>query len=127
MALNLGTLVGYLDLDTSKWEQKSDKTAKAIPGWMGAAVATGVAVAGTALYKIGETFDDVTDTIRVGTGATGEALDGLVQSAKNVGTRVPADFSKIGPTIADLNTRLGLSGDTLETVASQYLEAGRIL
>ena len=29
--------------------------------------------------------------------------------------------------VADLNTRLGLSGDQLQTVAKQYLEAGRIL
>ena len=127
MALDLGTLVGYLKLDTSGWDAPAQKTSKAIPGWMGAAVATGMAVVSTALYKVGEQFDDVTDTIRTGTGATGKALDGLVQSAKNVGTQVPAEFAKIGPTIADLNTRLGLTGDTLETVASQYLEAGRIL
>lgn len=92
-------------------------------------VGLGAAIAGTfvGLYKVGEIFDDVTDTIRVGTGAQGEALDGLVDVAKNVGTQVPAEFEAIGTTVADLNTRLGLSGDTLETVASQYLEAGRIL
>lgn len=92
-----------------------------------AAAVAGAVVAFKGLYDIGAVFDDVTDTIRVGTGAQGEALDGLVQSAKNVGLKVPAEFEKIGPTIADLNTRLGLSGETLETVASQYLEAGRIL
>jgi TP901 family phage tail tape measure protein len=94
---------------------------------IGAVVTTAVAGVGTALYGVGATFDDVVDTIRVGTGATGEALDGLVDVAKNVGQNVPADFAQIGPVIADLNTRLGLSGDQLETVASQYLEAGRIL
>lgn len=92
-----------------------------------AAVAAAVAGVGTGLYKIGSTFKDVTDTIRVGTGASGDALDGLVASAKNVGRKVPADFNKIGDTIADVNTRFGLSGGVLETVASQYLEAGRIL
>lgn len=90
----------------------------------GAAVVAGV---GGALYQIGETFDSVTDTIRVGTGASGEALDGLVTVAQEIGARVPASFDKIGTTVADLNTRLGLSGETLNTVASQYLEAGRIL
>lgn len=89
----------------------------------GAAVVAGFGV----LYGIGSTFDDVSDTIRVGTGATGDALAGLVDVAKDVGRNVPAEFSAIGPVVADLNTRLGLSGDTLETVASQYLEAGRIL
>ncbi|MGV3564223.1 MAG: phage tail tape measure protein [Nocardioides sp.] len=89
----------------------------------------GAAVVGAfkGLYEIGATFDDLTDTIRIGTGAQGDALDGLVNVAKNVGKTVPAEFDKIGPVVADLNTRLGLSGDTLQTVASQYLEAGRML
>ncbi|EQM83426.1 phage tail tape measure protein [Microbacterium maritypicum] len=91
--------------------------------------AVGAAIVGTfkGLYEVGSIFDDVTDTIRVGTGAQGEALDGLVQVAKNVGANVPASFDKIGSTVADLNTRLGLSGETLTTVSAQYLEAGRIL
>ncbi len=94
---------------------------------VGAVVAGAAVAAGAAFYKIGEVFDDVTDTIRIGTGATGEALEGLVDVAKDVGDQVPASFDAIGPVVADLNTRLGLTGDTLTTVASQYLEAGRIL
>ena len=90
---------------------------------------TGAALIGgaKALYEVGAVFDDVSDTIRVGTGASGKALEGLENVAKSVGANVPASFDKIGPVVADLNTRLGLSGDTLQTVASQYLEAGRIL
>lgn len=100
----------------------------------GTALAAGVAAAAAVvtaavvgLYNVGGVFDDVNDTIRVGTGATGKQLEGLVAVAENVGRTVPAEFSKIGPTVADLNTRLGLSGSTLEKVASQYLEAGRLL
>lgn len=92
-----------------------------------AAIGTAVVGAFKGLYEVGSVFDDVTDTIRVGTGAQGEALEGLVQVAKNVGTSVPASFDQIGSTVADLNTRLGLSGETLTTVSAQYLEAGRIL
>ena len=88
--------------------------------------AAGLAAA-KGLYEVGATFDGFIDTIRTGTGATGDALDGLFESAKRIGNTVPAEFDKIGPVVADLNTRLGLSGTTLETVASQYLEAGRIL
>ena len=51
----------------------------------------------------------------------------MVEVAKRIGRNVPAEYSKIGSVVADLNTRLGLSGDTLEKVASQYLEAGRML
>ena len=113
---------------------EADKAGKSVGKRLGtaiglgvAAAGAGVAAAGAALYKVGEVFDEVSDTIRVGTGATGAALDGLVDSAKRVGQTVPADFEKVGSTVADINTRMGLSGDTLETVASQYLEAGRIL
>ena len=102
-------------------------------GVLGAA-AVGVAAAGAAvggaavgLYKVGAVFDDVTDTIRVGTGASGDALDGLVAIAEQVGASVPTSFEKAGSTVSDLNTRLGLSGDTLNTVAQQYIQAGNIL
>lgn len=95
-----------------------------------AAIVAGTAIVTAAvggLYAAGGVFDDVSDTIRVGTGAVGDELDSLVSVAHRVGAAVPAEFSKVGSTVADLNTRLGLSGDTLQTVASQYLEAGRLL
>lgn len=92
-----------------------------------AAIAAGVVVAFKGLYEIGDTWNEITNTIRVGTGAQGEALDGLVQSVKNVGNKIPAELTDIGTVVADLNTRLGLTGDTLEKVASQYLEGSRIL
>ena len=101
---------------------------------LGPIVAAGVAALGAAavgagklLFDIGSTFDDVSDTIRVGTGASGDALNKLVESAKNVGRTVPAEFGEIGSVVADLNTRLGLTGPTLETLSSQFLEAGRML
>ena len=94
---------------------------------VGGAIVAGLVAVGKGLYDLGARFDDVADTIRVGTGATGEALDGLVDIAHNVATTIPTEFEKAGSTVADVNTRLGLTGDTLQTVASQYLEAGRIL
>lgn len=113
---------------------ESDKAGKSVGQRFGKALIVGTAAvgaaavgAGVALYKVGEIFDEVTDTIRVGSGASGAALDDLVASAKNIGTKVPADFDKIGTVVADVSTRMGLTGEAMETVASQYLEAGRIL
>ncbi|BAU32453.1 phage tail tape measure protein [Microcella alkaliphila] len=91
------------------------------------AAAAGVVAGFAGLYKVGETMADLKNTIRAGTGASGEALQGLVDNAKNVAQNVPTSFEAASQTVADLNTRLGLSGETMETVAAQYLEAGRIL
>lgn len=89
---------------------------KALAPLMGTAALAG---AFKGLYSIGETFDAVADSIRVGTGASGEALDAMVESAKNVGKTVPTSFESAGQAIADWNTRMGLSGEALEKVAAQ--------
>ena len=92
-----------------------------------AAVAGAATVAGKALYEIGATFDDVVDTIRTGTGATGKDLDGMVEVAKRIGTQVPAEFGDIATAVADVNTRLGLTGPTLEKFSSQILYASELM
>ncbi|MDY2941437.1 MAG: phage tail tape measure protein [Varibaculum sp.] len=92
-----------------------------------AAIAAGAVAIGKGLYDIGAQFDDMEDTIRTGTGATGAALDGLTDSAKKIATSIPTDFATAGKAIADVNTRMGLTGKNLETVSSQILEAGRLL
>src|SRR5690625_1055481 len=114
--------------------KEAEKAGKPVGQRYGKALLAGVAVvgagavaAGTALYKVGEIFDDVSDTIRAGTGATGKDLDDLTDSAKRVGKTVPAEFGEIGTMVADVNTRLGLTGPTLEKFSSQALEAGRLM
>lgn len=80
-------------------------------------------LAGGALFKglfdIGAQFDEMTDNIIVGTGASGEALGELRDIAIDVGRQVPISFAQAGDYVQDLNTRLGLTGDNLEAVAVQ--------
>lgn len=92
---------------------------KAIP------VAAAAAV-GKALYEVGQEFDEMTDTIIVGTGASGEALESLKESAKDIATTVPVSFGEAGDLVQDLNTRLGLTGDTLTEVGTQIAAVGDI-
>ena len=94
------------------------------PGLIAAALGAAALGVGKVLYDIGDEFDKMSDTIRVGTGATGTALEGLEKSARKVATTVPTTFQDAGTTVADLNTRLGLTGTELETVASQVIAAG---
>ena len=90
-----------------------------------AGVAIGAGVV-TGLAKLGDSFDEAFDTIRVGTGATGEALEGLTGSFKSVFASVPTDMGSAATAIADLNTRLGLTGMELEIRSRQFLELSRI-
>lgn len=110
------------DSDVSSFSSKLGGMAKIA----GTAFA-GLGVAGVgALFKLGSTFQDVERTIRAGTGATGEALDGLVGVAKNVATQVPASFDQIATAVADTNTRLGLTGDELDAFSVQMLNLSKL-
>ncbi|ERL08036.1 phage tail tape measure protein [Olsenella profusa] len=85
-------------------------------------VAAGMGVAaavGAALMSVGGTFDEMTDEIIVGTGASGDALQGLSDVATNIGTSVPTSFANAGDIVQEFNTRMGLSGDTLQEVGSK--------
>ena len=74
---------------------------------------------GKALVDIATEFDEMTDSIIIGTGASGDALAELEGIAKDVATTVPVSFGQAGDYIQDLNTRLGLTGDDLRDVATQ--------
>ena len=93
----------------------------------GAAVTAATVAAGKALYDLGAEFDEAYDTIRVGTGATGKDLEDLEQSMKNVYTSVPAEMGDAATAISDYNTRLGLTGDTLETLSTQAIQVSNVL
>lgn len=89
----------------------------------GAVVVGAVGAAGKAAYEIGASFDDAYDTIRVGTGASGEAFAELQESMRNVARDsigVGSDLGEIGTTLADLNTRLGVTGEPLEKLTTQF-------
>ncbi|MFT9496606.1 phage tail tape measure protein [Anaerosolibacter sp.] len=82
--------------------------------------------AGAGLVAAGSQFDDAFDKIRVGTGATGDALEALNEDFRKVAADVPASFDDISTAIADYNTRLGVTGDGLQDLSKQTLELVRI-
>ena len=86
-----------------------------------------VAKMGSALYDMGEQFKEAENTIRVGTGATGAALEDLSASMDNVYTRIPAELGDSASAIADYNTRLGLTGPILEDLSVQALQVSDLL
>lgn len=98
------------------------KTGKALTK----AVTAPLLAGGAAILGAGLKLDEALDTIRIGTGATGAELDALEQSFKNLAGNVAAPYESIAPVIADLNTRLGLTGKPLETLGKQLLDLQQI-
>lgn len=126
----------------------ADKTSKSINSAMGklggiasgalkagfAAAATGITAVGTAAVAgakaaldLGMKFDEASDTIRIGTGATGEALDDLNKSFDEVYKSVPTTMEAAAQAIADYNTRLGLTGPELEDISKQAIQVSNLL
>lgn len=101
---------------------------------VGAGVAGGVAVACKAIYSagkylvnLGTRFDDVEDTIRIGTGATGDALDALMNDFSAVYSAIPTAMEDAAAVIADYNTLLGLTGEELQDLSIQAIQVASML
>lgn len=92
----------------------------------GTAIAAGLAIGGAALFKIGETFEEVRGTITRGTGAVGDQLEAFVESAKDVLQTVPDTADVVAAALADVNTFFGISGKQLEETTELYLDFARL-
>lgn len=82
---------------------------------------SGIVACTTALVKLGQEMDEARKQIALGTGAIGDALDDLEQSSKKaLVLGVGANVEQTGKLVADLNTRFGITGDTLEQTTVQF-------
>lgn len=96
--------------------------------------AIGKAIAGTAIAtKIGKGIadswrevDEALDTVAVKTGATGDSLESLGNSMKNVATSLPTDFQAAGDAVGEVNTKFQLTGEELETLSAQFIKFAQI-
>lgn len=130
-------IVGNLDPSLEKAVSGATKAISGLGKGMaviGGAAVAGVAAAGTAMVAaskaaldLGMAFDSASDTIRIGTGATGEALDSLNASFDEVYKSVPTDMDSAAQAIADFNTRLGLTGPELEGISEQAIQVSNML
>ncbi len=87
--------------------------------------AAGIVALGVAAIKFGSDFQTAFATIRKGTGAIGEDLEGLKQDFKNALKEVPDDMQAVATATADLNTRLGLTGKPLSDLTVKMLDFAR--
>lgn len=90
------------------------------------AISTAIAV-GKVAFDIGTEFQEAYNKIRIGTGATGEALEELKGSMREVFASLPTDMDKAATAIANYNTLLGVSGDVLESLSKQAIQVEALL
>lgn len=129
---HLDTFNSKLTLATSKLSavgqamQNVGKKMTSIGKSMTKCITTPILAAGGALAVLDQKFDEATATIRAGTGATGEALEELNDSFKEVYSKVPQGMDEVSSALADLNTRTGLTGKELEGLTQTMLTLSRI-
>lgn len=106
---------------------KVTKVAATATAAASAAVTAGGVVMTKKIADIGVAFNDAKNTIRVGTGATGEALNNLYDDMKEVYKTVPTTLDDASNAIADYNTRLGLTGEPLQKISEQAIQVKKLL
>ena len=114
--------------DTAKAEGKLGGLGGKIGGLAKPVAIASAAVTGMAIaaVKLGDEFKEAENTIRAGTGATGEDLKALTKSFQEVFKDVPNDSKAVSTAIADLNTELGLQGKELENASKAFLDLSRV-
>ena len=83
----------------------------------------GLATASLAAWK---QVDDGMDTVILKTGATGQALEAMQDSVKNIATSLPVTFQDAGTAIGEVNTRFGVTGEQLEDISTKFLKFAKI-
>ena len=123
------TVTIKVDADTKKAEKSvKDMGQKFRSAMKGVAMAAGgLTLAAGAAAKLGQEYQEATNTIAAGTGASGEQLEGLTQSFKDVWATVPQDAAAVSAAIADINTEMGLEGEALEDVTRAFLDVSRAM
>lgn len=81
---------------------------------------------GAAAYGAFNEVDNGLDTIAKKTGATGDELSSLEETAKNVFGSMPVDIDDVGVAVGEINTRFGLTGQALEDMTKDFLKFASI-
>lgn len=84
---------------------------------------TAVAAAGVAAFSA---VDEGVDTIVTATGASGEALDGLVASYETIATSIPEELGDVASAVGEVNTRFHTTGEELEGQTTLFLQFAKI-
>ena len=80
----------------------------------------------SAAYDAALELDEGYDTIITKTGATGDMLDSLTQSANRIFEDMPVEMADVGVAIGEVNTRFGQTGAILEKTSKEFMQFAEI-
>lgn len=89
-------------------------------------VSAGIAAIGAASIAAFKEMDEGYDTIVTKTGATGDALEALEESANSVFTQMPVEMATVGEAIGEVNTRFQSTGTELEDLSALFIQFAEI-
>lgn len=84
-----------------------------------------VAVGAASVAAFNE-VDEGMDIIAKKTGATGDALSGMEDIAKNLAMTIPTSFETAGNAVGEVSTRFELTGDDLEDLSGRFIKFAEI-
>lgn len=84
-----------------------------------------VALGGASIAAF-KTVDEGLDTVTRKTGATGQALDDMHQSVKNLASDIPTDFVTAGNAVGEVSTRFQLTGQALEDLSGKFIKFAKL-
>lgn len=119
-----GVLAQEMQLAGQKVSEVGDKISGVGKKMLPATAA--VTAVGTASVAAFNELDEGYDTIVTKTGATGEALDSLQESMRNLFGSLPIDAETAGVAIGEVNTRFGATGKELEDLSRQFIQFSEI-
>lgn len=74
-------------------------------------------------------FNEVQDGLNIvanKTGATGDELKDMQDTARELAKNLPTSFQDAGTAVGELNTRFGVTGEELETLGEQYIKFAKV-
>ena len=99
----------------------SDKTGQ-IGSSLNKNVTAPVAAAAGGVMAAWSQVDEGMDIIVQKTGATGDALEEMQNSARNIAKSIPTDFETAGSAVGEVNTRFHLTGKELEDLSTKFVK-----
>ncbi|MFD0953025.1 phage tail tape measure protein [Virgibacillus natechei] len=92
---------------------------------MSAAFTAPIVGLGAVAFAAADDMEKAYNNIRAGTGATGDELEELQDSFRDVFKDVPQSADEVSNVMADVNTATGATGDTLKELTTATLDAAR--